>query len=344
MKMSPEYVIIGFMKVLLYLEAADQLSKSGIGRAIKHQQKALEIAGIDYTTNPEDDYDLVHINTYGIKSWKLLKQAQKAGKRVIMHAHSTKEDFENSFIGSNLVAPLFKKHLMRFYQAADYLITPTDYSKQLIQSYGITTPIVAISNGIELSRYQQSDSKEAIFRAHFNLKKGDKVVISAGLFFERKGIDDFVKVAKLMPDVTFIWFGHINHYLIPSHIRKIVEGEHPENVIFPGYIKGDIYEGAMTGADAFFFPSREETEGIVVLEALASRQNLVLRDIPVYQGWIDERSAYLAKNVVGFVYALENVMTGKEDKTEAGYQVAASKDIKLVAEQLVTVYQKVLEL
>ncbi|MFU2205816.1 glycosyltransferase [Streptococcus pluranimalium] len=332
------------MKVLLYLEAADQLNKSGIGRAIKHQQKALELAGIDYTTNPEDDYDLVHINTYGIKSWKLLKQAQKAGKRVIMHAHSTKEDFENSFIGSNLVAPLFKKHLMRFYQAADYLITPTDYSKRLIQSYGITTPIVAISNGIDLSRYQQSDSKEAIFRAHFNLKKGDKVVISAGLFFERKGIDDFVKVAKLMPDVTFIWFGHINHYLIPSHIRKIVEGGHPENVIFPGYIKGDIYEGAMTGADAFFFPSREETEGIVVLEALASRQNLVLRDIPVYQGWIDERSAYLAKNVVGFTYALEKVMTGKEDKTEAGYQVAASKDIKLVAEQLATVYQKVLEL
>lgn len=342
--MSSDYVIIGFMKVLLYLEAPEQLSKSGIGRAIKHQKKALELAGIDYTTDPNDDYDLVHINTYGLKSWNLLRKSQKAGKRVIMHAHSTKEDFENSFIGSNMAAPLFKKHLMRFYQAADYLITPTDYSKKLIQSYGITTPISAISNGIDLSRYQQSYSKEAIFRAHFNLKKSDKVVISAGLFFERKGIDDFVKVAKLMPHVTFIWFGHINHYLIPSHIRNIVEGDHPDNVIFPGYIKGDIYEGAMTGADAFFFPSREETEGIVVLEALASRQNLVLRDIPVYEGWIDENSAYLAKTVVGFVYALEKVLAGKEDKIEAGYQVAARKDIKLVAEQLAAVYQKVLEL
>ncbi|MGV3050998.1 glycosyltransferase family 4 protein [Streptococcus hyovaginalis] len=332
------------MKVLLYLEAPDQLSKSGIGRAIKHQQKALEIAGIDYTMDPQDDYDIVHINTYGIKSWQLLRRSQKAGKRVIMHAHSTKEDFENSFIGSNMAAPLFKRHLMRFYQAADYLITPTDYSKRLIQSYGITTPISAISNGIDLSRYQQSDSKEAIFRAHFNLKSSDKVVISAGLFFERKGILDFVKVAKLMPEVTFIWFGYINHYLIPSHIRKIVQGDHPQNVIFPGYIKGDIYEGAMTGANAFFFPSHEETEGIVVLEALASRQNVLLRDIPVYEGWIDESSAYLARDVPGFVRALEKILSGEMSKTEAGYQVAAQKDIQVVAEALAAVYQKVMEL
>ena len=34
----------------------------------------------------------------------------------------------------------------------------------------------------------------------------------------------------------------------------------------------------------FSFPSREETEGIVVLEALASQQQVLVRDIPVYQG------------------------------------------------------------
>lgn len=70
------------MKVLLYLEAENYLRKSGIGRAIKHQERALTMVGQDYTTNPDDDYDLVHINTYGIKSWKLLKKSKKAGKSV----------------------------------------------------------------------------------------------------------------------------------------------------------------------------------------------------------------------------------------------------------------------
>ena len=61
----------------------------------------------------------------------------------------------------------------------------------------------------------------------------------------------------------------------------------------------------MTAADAFFFPSREETEGIVVLEALASHQDVVVRDIPVYKGWLDTTSASLATDVDGFVAELE---------------------------------------
>ena len=71
------------MKVLLYLEAENYLRKSGIGRAIKHQERALSMVGQDYTTNPNDDYDLVHINTYGFKSWKLLKKSKKAGKKSV---------------------------------------------------------------------------------------------------------------------------------------------------------------------------------------------------------------------------------------------------------------------
>ncbi len=69
-----------------------------------------------------------------------------------------------------------------------------------------------------------------------------------------------------------------------------------KNVLFPGYIKGDIIEGAYSAADLFFFPSYEETEGIVVLEALASRQNVLVRDIPVYKGWLSNgRNAYMEK-------------------------------------------------
>ena len=52
------------MKVLLYTEREKVVGKSGLGKAIKHQIKALEINDIDYTTNIHDDYDILHINTY----------------------------------------------------------------------------------------------------------------------------------------------------------------------------------------------------------------------------------------------------------------------------------------
>ena len=97
------------MKVLLYLEGERMLEKSGIGRAFEHQKKALSCAGVEYTIDAEsDDYDILHINSYGIKSLSMVQQAKKAGKKVIYHAHSNAEDFRNSFIGSNQVASVYK--------------------------------------------------------------------------------------------------------------------------------------------------------------------------------------------------------------------------------------------
>lgn len=332
------------MKILLYLEAEHYLRKSGIGRAIKHQERALSLKEIPYTTNPEEEYDIVHINTYGFKSWRLMNRAKKAGKKVIMHGHSTEEDFRNSFIGSNLLAPLFRRYLCHFYHKADFIITPTPYSKELITGYGVKTPIEAVSNGIDLSRYKKDSAKEEAFRSYFNIKPNEKVVICAALYFKRKGIEDFVKVAEQMPHVRFIWFGETNKWVIPAKIRRIVTKHHPSNVTFAGYIKGDVFEGAMSGADAFFFPSYEETEGIVVLEALASHQHTVLRDIPVYEGWLDETATVFGKDVEDFVAALSAILAGEVDKRKVGYRVAESRSIERIAGQLGTVYQKVMEL
>ena len=36
-------------------------------------------------------------------------KVKQSKKKVIYYGHSTMEDFKNSFIGSNLAAPIFKK-------------------------------------------------------------------------------------------------------------------------------------------------------------------------------------------------------------------------------------------
>ena len=51
------------MKVLLHTGRFKDVEKSGVGRAIVHQKKALELMHIPYTMNQNDEYDIVHINT-----------------------------------------------------------------------------------------------------------------------------------------------------------------------------------------------------------------------------------------------------------------------------------------
>lgn len=333
------------MKVLIYFEGQQLLSKSGIGRAFDHQKKALESAGVPYSTDENElDFDILHINTYGLNSQRMVRRAKRADKKVIYHAHSTEEDFRNSFIGSNQVSAIYKKHLVRLYSSADFIITPTLYSKKVIEGYGIEQPIEAISNGIDLTRFNRNVEKEKQFRDYFQLPLDKKVIISVGLYFERKGLVDFVEVARRFPEYTFIWFGHTPLYTIPKKIRAIIQGDHPDNVIFPGYIKGDIIEGAYTNADLFFFPSYEETEGIVVLEALASRQHVLVREIPVYDGWlVPGENAYMGRTNEDFCNQMEQIIEKKAiDLRENGWQTAQGKSIQAIGQQLKSVYEKVL--
>lgn len=333
------------MKVLIYFEGQQLLSKSGIGRAFDHQKKALESAGVPYSTDENElDYDILHINTYGLNSQRMVRRAKRADKKVIYHAHSTEEDFRNSFIGSNQVSAIYKKHLVRLYSSSDFIITPTLYSKKVIEGYGIEQPIEAISNGIDLTRFNRNVEKEKQFRDYFQLPLDKKVIISVGLYFERKGLVDFVEVARRFPEYTFIWFGHTPLYTIPKKIRAIIQGDHPDNVIFPGYIKGDIIEGAYTNADLFFFPSYEETEGIVVLEALASRQHVLVRKIPVYDGWlVPGENAYMGRTNEDFYNQIEQIIEKKAiDLRENGWQTAQGKSIQAIGQQLKSVYEKVL--
>lgn len=331
------------MKILLYFEAEKIISTSGIGRALKHQQAALDSVGIEWTCNPEDDYDLLHINTTGLNSASMIESARKASKPVIYHAHSTEEDFKNSFILSNQFAPMFKKHIVSLYSMADYILTPTPYSKSLLEGYDIKVPIEVISNGIDLNRFGYDEEKVKAFRRYFNLNEYDKVVIGVGLYFERKGLKDFIEAASMLPNYKFIWFGYTPLMSIPKAMREIVEN-HPENVIFPGYVKGPIIEGAYAGADCFFFPSYEETEGIVVLEALASRQTCVLRNIGAFSCWMEhEKNCYMGENVYDFVDLIYKVVEKKlPDVTEAGRKTAEERSIEKIGIRLKSIYEKIL--
>ena len=163
--------IIEGMKVLLYLEGKSVLQKSGIGRALQHQMHALDLAGIPYTTDILGDYDVVHINTYGPRSFLLLHAAKRRGKKVIMHGHSTREDLKILFIDLTFLRPCLGSIWLTCTKKADYVITPSEYSKHLIQSYGVTTPIIAVSNGIDLENTRRIRKRRGLFHSILKSKK-----------------------------------------------------------------------------------------------------------------------------------------------------------------------------
>ncbi len=331
------------MKVLLYTENEKMIGKSGLGKAIKHQMEALKDNNIEYTTDVKDDWDIVHINFYGPKSYLLAKKAKKNGKKVIYHAHSTEEDFRNSFILSNQVAPAFKEWLIKCYSLGDHILTPTPYSKKLLEGYGIKIPITDISNGVDVKFFEKNEKLAKQFRKNFGYTDKDKIIMGVGLYIERKGILDFVELAKRLPQYKFIWFGHSPLAASPSKIKKAVNTKLP-NLVFAGYVEPEILKGAYSGCDLYLFPTLEETEGIPIIEACAARIPSLIRDIPVFDDWlIDGVNVYKAKNIDEFEDKIKKILEGKlPNLTDEGYKVAEERDIKKVGIKLINIYKEVL--
>lgn len=327
--------------ITLYSGCLRLVRKSGVGQAILHQKEMLERVGVKTTYQWGEDASAVHINTVFPDSPMAACLAHLQHRKVVYYGHSTMEDFKNSFQGSNVFAPLFKRWIIHCYKLGDVIITPTPYSKRLLESYGIKKPIYSLSNGVDTGFFAPSLERRAAFRIKYNLRPEDKAVISVGHYIERKGILEFVELARSMPEVRFFWFGYTNLKLVPKCIRIAIQNA-PKNLRFPGYVEREELRDAYCGCDLFAFLSSEETEGIVVLEALACGIPVLVRDIPVYEGWLsDERNVYKANEPKAFKEKAMGILSGSlPDLTAFGLQTARTRDLETVGKKLLAIYQQ----
>ncbi len=334
------------MKVLLYTESEKQLKNSGLGHALMHQMEALETQGIEYTTDPNDSYDIAHINYYLLNSYLLAQTLKLRNIPIVYHAHSTEEDFRNSFLLSNQIAPAFKKWLITCYSLGDAVVTPTPYAKKILLNYGITSPIYSISNGINLKEFSKEPTFRNEFRKEFDYSDEDIIILGIGLYIERKGILDFIELAKKMPEYKFIWFGYTNPNLLPDKINNAIdEAKTIPNIKLPGYHESNTIKKALAGCDIYIFPTHEETEGIPILEASAMKTPMIIRDIPVFEDWlIDKEHVYKAKDNDEFIELIRLMVNHKlDDLTENAYNIAKERDLTIIGKQLKDVYMSLLK-
>lgn len=333
------------MKVLLYAEGLKTIGKSGLGKAIQHQMKALEDEKIEYTLNSKDDYDILHINTWFLKSYLMARKAKRKGKKIVYHAHSTEEDYKNGFILAKQTSKLVKWWLIKCYSLGDVIVTPTSYSKRLLEGYkGLENKkIYAISNGVELDFFQKNKKYGEEFRKKYGYTKDDKVIIGIGLYIERKGIVDFVELAKRMPEYKFIWFGYSPLAAATAPVRKAVNTK-LDNLTFAGYVERDMIRAALNGCDLYLFPTFEETEGIPIIEAISCGTDAIIRDIPIFEDWLEDgKNVYKAKDVDEFEVKIKNFLNGKlKSVAKNAYPIAEERNQNNIGKQLKEVYKEVL--
>lgn len=327
------------MKIYIYSGGEKLVGKSGVGQAIRHQRECLRRSGVEVTDCWTRDAAAVHVNTVLPDSVLAALGARLRGRKVVWYGHSTMEDFRSSFKGSDVLAPLFRRWITFCYGLGDVVLTPTEYSRRLLEGYGLKKPVYSVSNGVDTDFFRPDPAARTALRVRYGLGRSEKVVVSVGHTIARKGLPEFLELARRIPEARFLWFGWTDPRLVPREIVRAME-DAPANVIFPGYVGREELREAYQGADVFAFLSHEETEGIVVLEALACGVPTVLRDIPVYEGWLEHgENIYKASDNEDFQQIVSDLLDKTlPDLTAAGRAAAEARSLERVGKRLKEIY------
>ncbi|MBU1102063.1 glycosyltransferase family 4 protein [Patescibacteria group bacterium] len=334
------------VKICLYLEFyhfwGGFLYKNigtGLLSSYKNQQKSLQALGIEFSEEWSPDCDILQINTPWLKSLWLIKKAKRLGKKVVIWSHVTAEDAREVFWFNKYFFPLIKKYLTYAYGLADLVFCPSEYTKSLLVAYGLPSEkLIAQSNGVDLNLFYRDQKKREVGRAQYALD--GLIVGTVGLAIPRKGIDTFLELAKKFPEHQFMWFGKIYSSLMAKPLPKNL----PANVKFTGFVN-DIC-AAFNAIDIFIFPSYEENQGMVILEAAAIGLPIIVRDIPTYQGWLrDGENCLKAKIPEEFKNCVERLASDqilKEKLTTNGKILAQQNSIDFLNKRLLAIYQNLL--
>lgn len=175
--------------------------------------------------------------------------------------------------------------------------------------------IVHIPNGIDLETYQNLP-KKGEFRKKYSIAEDEKVILFLGRIHKIKGIDilieAFSKLKEELQGVKLVIAGPDDGYL--DRLKLMVDKLSIEDdVIFPGPLYEKEKSEAYVDADVFVVPSKYESFGNVVLEAMAHNTPVVVTNSCGVSEWLS--SAEIINPTVDSLYVkLSEIL--KKSKSE----------------------------
>jgi 1,2-diacylglycerol 3-alpha-glucosyltransferase len=150
------------------------------------------------------------------------------------------------------------------------LVAPSEPMRAALVAYGVKTPIHIIPTGLAPDRFRDGDG--ARFRAAQALPAARPLLLYIGRVAHEKNIDFlvrvFAQVRASVPDALFVIAGEGP---ARASLRALVSALGlQEGVRFVGYLDRDTaLLDCYAAADVFVFASRTETQGLMLLEAMA---------------------------------------------------------------------------
>ncbi len=271
------------------LSSADKVKGQGVLSAHDEQVNLIkEIDEFNVEENRLDICDVTHFHTVNLEYYLWLPFIKKK-TTTVAYVHFVPETLENSLHLFKPFKTIFYNYLIKFYGSMDKLVVVNPYFIDVLNNYGIEREkIKYIPNFVSKDNFfpQTLKSKERV-KEELGIAKDKFVVLSAGQLQKRKGVLEFIEIARSMPDIEFIWaggavFGKMSEGY--DDIKEAISNNLPNNVHFLGLVPRNKMNDIYNVANVFFLPSYEELFPMCILEAMCVNIPIITRDLELYKG------------------------------------------------------------
>ncbi len=237
-------------------------------------------------------FDVVHTNSEFIVGFLGTYIARHTGCVRIHTYHTVWEDYTYYIthgIGDNTAKNFAKRYSEWWCDRFDRVIVPTAKTENLLQQYGVETPIDIIPSGMDLRRFapeKHSAEERAATRAECGIPEGKRVLLNIGRLAKEKNLEKILRVFpelhRRLPDVQLVIIGEgplkqtLQEQAETLGVADSVSivGAKPWEKIDRYYAIGDVFVSA----------SHSETQGLTYIEAAASGLCVCAVDDPCLLG------------------------------------------------------------
>lgn len=224
------------------------------------------------TLNPAD-FDLVHIHTPFLAHRAGVRWARRHGLPSVETCHTLFEEYFHHylpFLPRAWLAAAARRLSRKECDGVTAVIAPSSAMKRTLEAYGVARPLHVISTGIRMADFADCDG--AAFRARHGIAPARPVMAYVGRVAFEKNLDFLLRVTEAVrrdrPDALLVIAGEG-----PARAkleRAVAARGLADSVRFVGYLERKTeLPACYCAADVFVFASKTETQGLVLLEAMA---------------------------------------------------------------------------
>lgn len=275
---------------------------------------------------------LVHPIWFGAQG---LYYAAELGYPTVASYHSFMDLYAEYYPVLRLFRRTIGWYTQYVFNQADLVLCPTASAQQALTRAGIQNTHVwgrGVDTGIFNPIYRRLD-----LRAHLLGLEKKHLLLYVGRLAKEKNVEGLYQMAARRWDARLIIVGDGPDR---KRLEKMFAGT---GALFAGYLHGPALSQIYASADVFVFPSRTETFGQVVCEAMASGLPVVALAAGAMTDLIAHgQTGLLSRDECGLVAQVEQLLADPDLRhrlAEAGMQAAQQRSWAAVGRQLIDYYQ-----